>query len=147
MSEDEKKEDGEPKPCLLDRWLSEAHSPQELPQNPEAYEKIIGETVDKVEDKLVEMLYETIQGDCGYSLFQKLRGIHIALSGQLGLVEEWMRTEIRRNMANVDPEIVDQERERMLDMGTEHVMRHIALGVVGDNDEEDDEDDEPELVH
>lgn len=147
MSEDGKKEDGEAKPCLLDQWLSEEHKPQDLPDNPEAYEKIIGETVEKVEDKLVAMLYETIKGDCGYSLFQKLRGIHISLSGQLGLVEEWMRTEIRRNMANVDPAIVDIERERMLEMGTEHVMRHIALGVVGDNDEEDEDDEEPEMVH
>lgn len=142
---DDPKDDGEAKPCLLDRWLSEQHKTQDFPPNPEDFEKIIGDTAESVGDKLGDLFYEVIKGSAGYELFQKLRGIHIAAAQQLGLVEEWMRTEIRRNMPHVMEDVVDIERDRLLDFGVVHVQRHIELGVKEDTDDDDDE--EPPMVH
>jgi hypothetical protein len=116
-------------PCLLERWIENSEAlgdDYERQISDEELPAFLSSFVTEIEPKLVELLFKhTAPYRSGVELFNALRGAHITLSFQLGLIEEWMRFLLADSASTIRPEIIDSEREQQIERGQLHAINHV----------------------
>ncbi len=131
-------------PCLLELYL-ETEEQAEDQCEPEKSEEYLSKVADNLNMDLVEVLNKYMQGHKGLSLVHALRGAHLAMASQLGLVEEWLRFELAEADVPLDPHVIDEERGYQIHSG--HVHAHVHLCGEHDHGSPHGEDEEPPVVH
>ena len=114
-------------PCLIERWNVTTVAPVSTHRSQEDLNALL----DTVGATLERAINDVLSGLLAphrelVPLLHALRGAHLALAGQLGVVEEWMSALMKREGVPLD--YVARERDEGMDGGRTHAREHFVDG-------------------
>lgn len=114
-------------PCVIERWNETKVPPAKTPRD----EQHLNELLMAVGTAMHRTVNETMSKLLGphrdlVPLLHALRGAHMELATQLGLVEAWMA--VLMTEEGVPLEYIERERDKAISDGVEHANQHLVGG-------------------
>lgn len=116
-----------PVPCAIERWnLSDVSAVKTTPD-----EKHLNALLESVADAMHRAVNETMSKLLAphrdlVPLLHALRGVHMQLANEIGLVEEWMSVLMKQE--GVPLEYIGTERAKGMSDGQRHAKAHFVDG-------------------